>query len=240
MQRQALPLILLTRPAAASARFAARLVAALPQADVLICPLQEVCFLEWRVPGTPPDALVLTSQNGAEAARRAGLAGLAGLAYCVGDQTAEAARAAGFQAVSAAGDARALAALIGRQAPGRLWHLRGEETAGDLAGALRPAGFDVTEIVTYRMQPAPLSDQARAALAGPRPVLVPIFSPRGALRASEALAGATAPIFVLALSPAVARAAAGISAHLRLTARRPDAEGMVEIIGEALNSGARP
>lgn len=236
MQRQALPLILLTRPAAASARFAARLTRAGLAAEVLISPLQEVRFLDWRAPGPPPDALVLTSQNGAEAARRAGLSGLA---YCVGDQTAEAARAAGFQAVSASGDARALAALIAATPRGRLWHLRGQEAAGDLSGSLRPAGFEVHEITCYRMSPTPLSDGARAALGASRDILLPLFSPQSALCAAEALAGATAPVTILALSPAVARAAAALSAPRCLTARRPDADGMIEIIEEALNSGAK-
>lgn len=237
MQRQALPLILLTRPAPASARFAARIAGAGLAAEVMVSPLQEVRFLDWRAPGPQPDALVLTSQNGVEAARRAGLSGLA---YCVGAQTAEAARAAGFRAVSADGDARALAALIAAARPGRLWHLRGQEAAGDLAGALRPAGIDLREIVCYRMSPTPLSDAARAALGASRDVLLPLFSPQSALRAAEAMAGAAAPVTILALSPAVARAAAALPARRCLTARRPDAQGMLEIVAEAVKSGAKP
>lgn len=236
MQRQALPLILLTRAAPASARFAARIAGAGLPAEVLISPLQQVTPIDWHPPGAAPDALVLTSQNGVEAARRAGLSGLA---FCVGAQTAVAARAAGFQAVSAAGDVRALTALIAATPTGRLWHLRGQEAAGDLAGALRPAGFEVHEIICYRMSPTPLSDAARAALGASGHILLPLFSPQSALRAAEAMAGAAAPVTILALSPAVARAAAAIPARRCLTARRPDADGMLEIVAEALNSGAK-
>lgn len=233
------PLILLTRPEGASAAFAARLAARLPRARVLAAPLQEVCPLDWVPPDVPAtaQALIFTSANAVAAAARVGLAGLA---LCVGDQTAEAARAAGFDAVSAGGDADALGALVARRPESAFWHLHGRKTRGDVAARLRALGRAVGEAVVYETRALPLSPAARAALAREAAVILPLFSPESARRAAGALAEAppAGRVAVLALSPAVAAAAGGIAADLRLTARRADAEGMLEIVAEALNSPA--
>lgn len=235
MQRQDAPLILLTRPVEASARFAARLKAVCPAAEVRISPLQAVRFVDWALPGPPPDALIFTSQNAVAAAVRAGLTGRA---YCVGNQTAEAAAAAGFSALSAEGAAGDLLALIVQDAPRHLWHLHGRKLRGDLAGDLRRAGFLVDSVVVYDVLALPPTPDAIAAIYGSRPVLLPLFSPQSATRAAQALAGATAPLILLSLSAAVDEAAIALSAHQRHIARRPDADGMLEIVIAAVNSGA--
>jgi uroporphyrinogen-III synthase len=79
-----------------------------------------------------------------------------------------------------------------------------------------------------------------AALAGDRNLLVPLFSPKSAALAAAALAGAMAPLVLLCLSPAVEQSLGVQVAHPRAVARRPDADGMLEIIARALNSGALP
>lgn len=233
------PLIIVTRPAAGAGAFAARLTVRIPGARVLVAPLQEVREVNWMPPADPPQAqaLILTSANAVAAAARAGLAGLA---LCVGDQTAEAARAAGFDAVSAGGDADALVALIAGRDEQTFWHLHGRKTRGDVAQRLRALGRVVGEAVVYETRPLPLSSTAREALASEPAVILPLFSPASARIAQAALADAprTGRVAILSLSPAVERAAAGIAADLRLTARRPDADGMVEIVAEALNSPA--
>ena len=240
MQRQDMPpgpppLILLTRPAPASANFAARLAVAHPTLEVLISPLQNVQMLDWTRPSGDPDALIFTSQNAVLAATSAGLTGTA---YCVGNQTAEAADRAGFRAISAAGDAADLIARITADGPRSLWHLHGRSTKGDVAGILRAAGFTLSEAVVYDLTPLPLTAPALAALTETRPVLLPIFSPRSAARLAEVLTPATAPLTLLSLSAAVDRAASAIPARQRRIAKRPDADGMLEIVAWALNSGA--
>ena len=236
MDRQATPLILLTRPFAASVRFSGRLTAAFPGAEVLISPLQMVRFPDWPMPRQQAGAIIFTSQNAVAVARRAGLSGLA---YCVGNQTTEAAKLAGFDALSAGSDAAGLIALIvERGGPRHLWHLHGQTTRGDVAGHLRRAGFRVDETVVYDTETLPLSPQAKAALMGSRPLLLPLFSPNSAAAAAHALAGFAAPLTVLSLSAAVDKAATGLVAARRLISARPDAEGMLEIVGKALNSGA--
>lgn len=229
------PYVLLTRPAEPSARFAARLAARWPGLEVVISPLQEVRPLEWPRPETAAEALIFTSQNAVEAAARAGLRGLA---YCVGNQTTERAAKAGFTAISAEGEAQALVARIAADGPKTVWYLRGREAQGDVAGRLRDLGFTAFEAVVYEMAACPLDPAAKSLLQTGRPVLLPLFSPKSARRAETVLSGTTAPLAVLALSEAVARAAQGLEARLRLVAKRPDADGMVEIVEEALNSGA--
>ena len=239
MQRQAMPpatpVILLTRPAPASARFAARLAVAHPQVEVLISPLQEVRMLDWTRPQGNPSALIFTSQNAVQAALAAGLTGLA---YCVGNQTAEAAERAGFRAISAGGNAADLIARISVDGPRHLLHLHGRSIKGDIAAVLRAAGFTVSEAVVYDTQALPLTAPAQAALAGPRPILLPIFSPRSAARLAEVLTQVIAPLTLVSLSAAVDHAASDIPARHRLIAKRPDADGMLEIVAWALNSGA--
>ncbi len=229
------PYVLLTRPAEPSARFAARLSARWPGLQVVISPLQEVRLLDWQPPETAAEALIFTSQNAVTAAARAGLRGLA---YCVGDQTAGLAAKAGFTAISARGEATALVARIAADGPKTVWHLRGREARGDVAGQLRALGFQAFEAVVYEMAICPLDPFARTLLQGGRPALLPLFSPKSARRAENVLTGSTAPLAVLALSEAVARASKGLEARLRLVAKRPDADGMLEIVDEALNSGA--
>lgn len=227
-QSRALP-VLLTRPAAAGDRFAADLAAAFGDRIVtLSSPLIAPRFLTPDLPAGAA-ALILTSETGAEAAGRlrAGGAALPARAWCVGDRTASAARAAGFEGISAQGDADALVALIlSRGERGPLLHLHGRETRGDVAARLAAAGVTATGVAVYAQEAQPLSPAARAALDGAGPVIVPLFSPRTA-----ELFAATAPhraaLWLAALSPAVAAAVADLPAARRVTATTPDAAGML-------------
>jgi uroporphyrinogen-III synthase len=82
--------------------------------------------------------------------------------FAVGERTAAAARAAGFDKIfSAEGDAAALRDLIVDTAKARklkkkspLLYLAGEELARDPAGELRDQGFEVVTHIAYRMVPA--------------------------------------------------------------------------------------
>ncbi len=102
--------------------------------------------------------------------------------FCVGEATAEAARAAGFTDVRASdADAAALAALIAGTAPAgaEIVHLRGRHGTADLSDALAAAGLHPRQVVTYAMAAAEaLPPAAAAALEGGEVKLVPVFSPR--------------------------------------------------------------
>ena len=181
MSDNATPLILLTRPRAQGARFAALCETEFGIcAEVMQAPMQEIVWTE-RVPAMPEGAAaIFTSENGVLGYLRAG-PGAGRRAYCVGDRTAEAARAGGFDAISANGTVDDLAAVILRARPaGPLFHLHGRALRGDLVGWLRDAGLAATGHVVYDQRALPLTAEARAALASPRRVIAPLFSPRSA------------------------------------------------------------
>ncbi len=88
--------MLLTRPAAQNARFAAQVTARFgPGVRFVDSPLLAPRFLDPTLPAGPFDAVVFTSETGVAGYRRL-TAEQALPAWCVGPRTAEAARAAGF------------------------------------------------------------------------------------------------------------------------------------------------
>lgn len=227
------PLLLLTRPAAQSARFAEDAVQALGPLTVVTSPLLELHF---RDVAQPMDAagVIFTSANGVRAFTR--LAPGNGLrAWCVGTRTAEAAKAAGFDAVTAGADADGLVArLIEGRPAGPLLHARGVHGRGEIAERLNSAGIETKEAVLYDQRALPLSEEAGDALAGDGPILVPLFSPRTASLFAAAAAEARASLHVVALSPAVAEALGkGPWASVDV-AERPDAPAMIAAMAQRL------
>jgi uroporphyrinogen-III synthase len=199
------PRLLLTRPEAAARRFLASCEAAVGALlPAILSPVMEIRPVEVHL-AQRPAALILTSENGAS---RAGDLNLAPLdAWCVGLRTAEVARAKGLLPRRAEPDAEALLrVLLLARPPGLLLHLRGAHARGDLARRLRENDLEATEAVAYRQEALLPTPEARAALDGPGPLVVPLFSPRSA--ALLAGWGPRAPLHVLAMSDAVAEAAA--------------------------------
>ncbi|MES2433161.1 MAG: uroporphyrinogen-III synthase [Pseudomonadota bacterium] len=228
MVRQSQPTVLLTRPLAQSQRFAEQI------GGVLISPLMRPAFLTPRLPTGDFTAVVLTSETGAEAAGRISASGfrLPKRAFCVGHRTAQAAQAVGFDASSAAGAADDLLAHIVSAAPvGRLLLLRGQDSVGDLEIRLASAGLETVSLTIYRQIALGLTDAAIAVLQDPRPVILPIFSPRSArLLATELRrVAAKAPIWFAALSPAVAEAFDFPTVYTEI-ALRPDSAAMLRAV----------
>lgn len=210
---------------AQSRRFAQEL-AGVTDLPVVISPLMAPVFLAPPLPEGPFRAVILTSETGAQAAGTL-RAALPGLAYCVGARTAEAARAAGFEAIVAGGDAAELVAtLSGGDEAGPLLHLRGRDSRGEIAGTLTKRRIVTHEAVIYDQREQPLSDEARGLLAGDAPLIVPLFSPRSAVLFAAQAQGAER-LWLAALSPAVA-AALGDLPRLGLEiAEKPEAGPML-------------
>lgn len=225
------PVVLLTRPAAQTARFAENLRARLPGSRIVTSPLLEPVDLNPVLPDRTWQAVILTSETGAKAAGRL-KARLPHLAFCVGDRTAQVAQAEGFQILSAQGDAEALVELILSHPASPLLFLRGKEVRGDLAGRLSALGLATDEAVVYAQQEQRLTAEATDLLSGSQPILTPLFSPRSAaILGAECLRiGAKAPLFVIAMSAAVAEAAARFVATPPLIANHPDGESMLEAV----------
>ena len=228
MARQSHPIILLTRAEAQSQSFADQIGGA------LISPLMRPEFLSPALPPGDFAAVVLTSQTGAEAAGRISAAGgsLPKRAFCVGDRTAAAAQAAGFEMSSAAGNADDLLAHIISAAPeGRLLLLQGQDSVGDLGNRLNSAGIETVSQIIYRQIAQTLTDEAIAVLRGPATVILPIFSPRSARLLAIELRriAAKAPVLVAALSPAVAEAFEFPTVFTEIAAR-PDNAAMLRAV----------
>ncbi len=229
------PTLLLTRPAAASARFAERFAARFgPDWPVVTSPLTVLRFRDVPPPLDGVRTLVFTSEAGVEAfARLTVRRDFA--AWCVGPRTAEQARAVGFAVREGPGDAGALIrAMVAARPAAPCLHVRGLHVAGDIADALNSVGIETLSAVLYDQAEEPMNTAASALLSGSRPVLLPLFSPRSARLLRVALPAAPAPLAVVAMSAAVADAVHGMGPeHLRVAAR-PDAGGMLDALGELI------
>ena len=129
--------------------------------------------LDWPAPPAQDfDALLLTSANGARCAGPALKAYHALPTYAVGQATADALHAAGWDDV-AAGDAdgSAIAARIARDGHRRVLHIAGTTAAPIEAGPLA-----ITRIAVYHMAALP-SDPALIAATTPGAILL-VHSPR--------------------------------------------------------------
>jgi len=219
------PTVILTRPKAQSASFAAELTAQYDgPIEIIRSPLIEIIPVAAR--STGPDAVIFTSANGVIASGRLDLpAGVT--AWCVGPKTAALAQEAGFMPITGPGDADGLVSqIIAAKPPGRLAHIRGMHARADLSARLGAAGFICDDIVAYAQKALTLTDQARSATSAQNPVIFPLFSPRTATIFSQQ-APFLSPVHAIALSPAVARAIPAGIAQAVTVAQRPDGPAMV-------------
>jgi uroporphyrinogen-III synthase len=208
--------IAVLRPEPGNAATVARVTAAGWKAVSL--PLFTVRALTWTAPDPADfDGLLFTSAN---AARHGGaeLARLRALpAFAVGENTAQAARAAGFDVkASSSGDAAAIITEAQSLGHARLLHLGGRERSVDIDGA----------IAVYASEPLPISPTDVERLAGSVALL---HSVRAALRLAELVdsAGMTRDALALvAISPAVAQAA-GTGWRAVATAGAPRDDAMI-------------
>ena len=224
------PVVLLTRPQAASERVARALARQAGPHRALIAPILEIRLLPLSVSIDSRSVLVLSSAHAVAALQKAGA--VAGQrAFCVGDATAEAARAAGLDARSAQGDAEALAALVTREAPpGPICWLHGAHTRGKLVKTLEESGFDISESVVYEQRETALTGDARKALAGSVRVILPVYSPRSAVLLGRACAGATAPLDAVFISAAARDGWSGPPLGSVSVADHPDGPSMLDAV----------
>jgi uroporphyrinogen-III synthase len=231
------PVILLTRPEAQSHRFAEALRALAPGVVVVVSPLIAPVLMIPDLPRRDWQAVIFSSETAVMAARRIVADGtpLPSRAFCVGRQTARVAREAGFDPVSADGNAENLFDLIvADRAVGPLLYLRGKEAHVDLAERLNSAGIGTDSAIVYAQVEQSLDRNAVTALQGGGPVIAPVFSSRtGTILARElARAKPVVPVIVVAISQAAAEAfpAADVS-----VARSPDAPAMLQAIASRLS-----
>lgn len=227
--------VVVTRPADQAADLAAEL--ADHGIEALAAPMLTV---EALTPAAPipetAQAILVTSGNGAEgAARLTERRDLPVLA--VGEATAEAARAAGFRAVSAAsGDAVGLVAHVSercRPADGPLVWVSGAAISTDLTAELGALGFRVERRVAYRtilaeaLPPAVVQALRERSVEG-----VLFFSPRSAeafarLIVEADLVAECADVAAYCMSDAIARAASKLAWRAIHVAETPSKAALV-------------
>ena len=199
------PIVLLTRPAAESRRFAGLLGGS---TNLVIAPVFEILPRLVAVDLKNYAALIFSSRNAVNSlAGQQDLKGLTG--FAVGDRTADLARAGGMDITSAKGDAHALVATVLSKPPtGKLLYLHGMHTRGDVADRLQKGGLVTDSIVVYDQLTIPLPSAALQIFAENRRVVLPIFSSRSAELLSAALADidVRAQLTLIAMSPTVAAA----------------------------------
>lgn len=223
---QIIPL-LLTRPEGANAAFADRLPEQVRAGVRLVeSPLMRIEATGADATLGAQEAAVFSSVNGVRFAPE----GAGRRAWCVGEATARAARAAGWRADCAGRTAEELIRTLAETRPAApLCHFCGVHVRGDVAGALRDAGLIARSAVVYDQVLLPLTEEARAALEGPAPVIVPLFSPRAAAH----FAGQVTPgpqLRIVALSAAVADALWTEGREGVLVAEDPTREAMLRAI----------
>ena len=221
-------ILLITRPRAQAQGFAGEVLAQLSPAEaaeveVVLSPLLEIVPVPLEAPLPEAAGVIFTSQNGVEVAGDLGLPrGLP--AYCVGQRTAAAAREAGFEARRGPGHAAALADQLLRDRPlGPLLHIRGRHSRGEVAARLDAGGLPCREVVAYDQDARPLSPEGLAALAGEKPVVLPLFSPRTSTIFQRS-GPHRAPVHAIAISVAARLEGADLASET--VAASPDARAM--------------
>ena len=221
------PVLIITRPGGAGQRFADRVRDAFGgPVDIILSPLMRIEPCATDLPDVAPSGVILTSANAVPAVARLGIP-KGTVAWCVGSHTARAAQDAGLEIRDAGGDAEALLEMILAHRPaGRLLHLRGEVSRGDVADRLSAGGIPCDERVVYRQIAQDLSNRAKEALSGGRPVVIPLFSPRTADILCEQ-GPFRAPVHIIAMSGAVAARLDPLGVSGRAIVDRPDLEAML-------------
>jgi uroporphyrinogen-III synthase len=213
---------------------------------VAVEPLLDIHYLDVPVDADGVQGILATSANGVRALARV-LPDRSLPVWAVGDASARMARELGYASVeSAGGDVTTLAALVKDRcdtAKGAFLHAAGSVTAGDLAGQLGEAGFDVRRVVLYEARPAQaVSAELAAALGAGGLNLALFFSPRTAatfatLVRAAGLADATATLTAYALSPAVARELAALPWAAVRVAASPTQAALLAALEEDLAAG---
>jgi hydroxymethylbilane synthase len=182
----------------------------------------------------PDDLLVVTSRAGAAAVAACDVAPRAPVAT-IGEATAQRLRELGIAPAFVAGSPSGTA--LGSELPlpsGTVVLARSDRATTALPGILRDRGARVREVVAYRtvVEAAGAIASAREALAGgPRPTIVVFASPSAVLGFVREVGGrALARATCVAIGPTTAASIADLAGAAAITARMPDAVGLLSAV----------
>lgn len=224
----------MTRPQEAAERFVAQLPRDVrARLTAVYSPLIGIKPVGDAIDFDDARGLIFTSSNGVSVA--AALTNRRALpCYCVGAATARSAQNAGWTAHHTANNAETLIETLHRDTPdGPLLHLRGHHGRGNVAARLNALGISTREQVIYDQPLLPLCDAARKMLRMGTPVIVPIFSPRTARQFANIATG-DAPLYIAALSNAVAEPLKSMNYNKLLTCPSPDASAMSRVVKQLI------
>lgn len=233
--------VLNTRPLADAREISDRLNAL--GFNVISEPLLQISFHDRAAPSLEGvQALVFTSRNGVRAYTRS-VAARDLPVFAVGDGTADFARSEGFGCVrSAAGNVESLVSLIVDVASpndGRLLHVAGTISAGEMSVRLREFGFDLVREVMYesRMSERLSTRTIENFKAGEIDDIV-LFSPRTArtfakLFNEAGLQDCGPSLTLYCLSEAVVEGVKEYPWGKLLIAAEPNLGALLELFGEA-------
>jgi uroporphyrinogen-III synthase len=238
--------VLVTRPEPGAARTAARLLAA--GYEPVVMPLSEIVALS---PGLADNAFDVAAASSANAIRHAPAALVAQLSarplFAVGDETAVAARAAGFRQVrsssgSAAELGRDIVAVWKRGV--RLAYLCGRVRLDALESALADAGIEVIAIETYdTLQRAPSPVELAALDKAPIAVAL-VYSAKAAEALTELVAARQGTVFAatafVTISTRVAERLVTVAPGRVFPAAAPEEDAMFEFLGRGHEPAAFP
>ncbi|MCB1341768.1 MAG: uroporphyrinogen-III synthase [Pseudooceanicola sp.] len=224
------PVVLLTRPEAASHRFAALLPEGV---RVVIAPLIGIETAAQTLVLDNAQGIIFTSGNAVTIAAQLTIDRTLPC-FCIGEATAQAARQAGWSAQAMGGDADALVqALLQTRPTPPLLHLAGEHRRGQVAERLSAAGIETRAITLYRQTQNDLADEAQTLLATETPIIAPIFSPRSAQHFAQTVER-RAHLHVVAISEATAEPLRGQGFATISVAGAPDARAMARGVTDCL------
>ncbi len=230
------PVLLLTRPAANSVRFAVQLDPSITaHADLIISPLMEIVPLPLPSEGLGMATAVFTSANGV----LHGPAGNAGPAYCVGAETAKSATAKGWHVLDTGLNADDLVHRIPMDVKVPLVHFCGVHHRGDVAERLTKRGIPTKRCTVYEQKELSISETAKKAIIGERRVVVPLFSPRSAAYFA-AQAQEASNVYAIAMSEAVAKEVGDMQHVKTLTLDKPVGKAMLRAVELLLTQDSLP
>ncbi|MEL7513505.1 MAG: uroporphyrinogen-III synthase [Pseudomonadota bacterium] len=220
--------LLLTRPISASKAFWSSLQPPLQdRLTPFFSQLVEIVPLPSVEPFPEVDVVLFTSSNGVAC----GPEGEGRRAVCVGQTTTAKAQARGWLAECGGRTVDELIVYLSRRPQyGRILHISGVHTLGDLVGRLAELGRSVERRVVYDQRLLDLTEQGHAVLRQRGPKIVPLFSPRTA-RQFASLCPPTDQLCLIAMSDSVARAVEPLNANVAI-APEPTANGMRQTLQE--------
>lgn len=197
--------------------------------ETIISPLLEISFAEADMPDPDPDtAIIFTSRNGVRT--------FSGKhthrqydVFCVGDATAQLARANGFEKVySAGGTASDIIDLVAKTLPAQtsLLHCSGRHVRGSVTERLQALGYEARRREYYASTPIEHLNVEISQID-----YVALYSPLGAQIFARLMTGRDlSQTTTLSLSAAVDKAMVSLMPKRRLIAPRPSQSEMIRCL----------